>query len=316
MNGKDSKETALQVYGDAVLVKSTSIWERVNDPIQAIEKVGKWLAASGMFGLRSPEQGYVVAITCMEEKITPLEFARRYHIIENRPAKRADRMQADFQARGGRITWIEYTNEVCEAVFLHPQFAPKGVTIRVTLKEMQQKGITKGKHGEKDNWKNWPRQMLKARVISEGVRQVDPAVCAGEYTPEEIADFDEHNGAIPAEAIPANQPTPKQESKGKKREAKKPESAPEPPKEEKTATHNERCQRVLRAFAGWTITQQDLEAKAGDFETGEVVSMGEWTEEHFARFQEAHDKIRKLGGEERAQAISEEFNIPMSELAE
>src|SRR5207253_3013162 len=41
----------------------------------------------------------------------------------------------------------------------------------------------------KDNWKNYPRQMLTARVISEGIRTVLPGVVAGVYTPEENQDF-------------------------------------------------------------------------------------------------------------------------------
>lgn len=43
--------------------------------------------------------------------------------------------------------------------------------------------------GGKDNWKKYPRQMLRARVISDGVRGVYPAVLQGFYTPEEVQDF-------------------------------------------------------------------------------------------------------------------------------
>jgi hypothetical protein len=44
--------------------------------------------------------------------------------------------------------------------------------------------------GSKDNWKSYPRQMLRARVISEGVRATFPAVLNGMYTPEEVGEFD------------------------------------------------------------------------------------------------------------------------------
>jgi hypothetical protein len=44
--------------------------------------------------------------------------------------------------------------------------------------------------GSKDNWKSYPRQMLRARVISEGVRATFPAVLNGMYTPEEVQEFD------------------------------------------------------------------------------------------------------------------------------
>lgn len=42
----------------------------------------------------------------------------------------------------------------------------------------------------KDTWKQYPRQMLRARVISEGIRTVYPGVAVGVYTPEEVQDFD------------------------------------------------------------------------------------------------------------------------------
>jgi hypothetical protein len=44
--------------------------------------------------------------------------------------------------------------------------------------------------GGKDNWRSYPRQMLRARVISEGVRATFPAVLNGMYTPEEVGEFD------------------------------------------------------------------------------------------------------------------------------
>ncbi|MEW6097488.1 MAG: hypothetical protein AB1567_13365, partial [bacterium] len=41
----------------------------------------------------------------------------------------------------------------------------------------------------KDNWKHYPRQMLRSRVISEGVRTVLPGCNVGFYTVEEVQDF-------------------------------------------------------------------------------------------------------------------------------
>jgi hypothetical protein len=50
----------------------------------------------------------------------------------------------------------------------------------------------------KQNWQRYPRQMLRARVVSEGVRAAMPGVVLGLYTPEEVQDFD----ARPAPAAP------------------------------------------------------------------------------------------------------------------
>jgi hypothetical protein len=49
---------------------------------------------------------------------------------------------------------------------------------------------TKAQLGGKDMWKKYPRQMLRSRVVSEGVRTVYPGATSGLYVPEEVRDFD------------------------------------------------------------------------------------------------------------------------------
>ncbi|MCX7689084.1 MAG: hypothetical protein N2045_14060, partial [Fimbriimonadales bacterium] len=55
------------------------------------------------------------------------------------------------------------------------------------------------------NWEKYPRAMLRARVVSEGVRTVFPGVIVGLYTPEEVRDF-EPVPAIKADAEPSLEP--------------------------------------------------------------------------------------------------------------
>jgi len=55
------------------------------------------------------------------------------------------------------------------------------------MKEYVANGTALGKDGKpKDNWKKWPRRMLTARAISEGVRLIAPECCFGTYTVEEL----------------------------------------------------------------------------------------------------------------------------------
>jgi len=55
------------------------------------------------------------------------------------------------------------------------------------MKEYVGNGTALGKDGKlKDNWKKWPRRMLTARAISEGVRLIAPECCFGTYTVEEL----------------------------------------------------------------------------------------------------------------------------------
>ena len=166
------------------------VFSQIADPMAAMEQMGMVLYRSGMFGCGNADQGKLLALACMCERRNPVEMSRTYHIIEGKLAMRADAMQAAFLTAGGRIQWIETTGEVCRAKFLHPEFAPEGVTVEVTMQELSDSGVaTSAKTGAaKDNYRKFPRQMLRARCISEAVRMVMPQIVAGVYTPEEVGD--------------------------------------------------------------------------------------------------------------------------------
>jgi hypothetical protein len=51
----------------------------------------------------------------------------------------------------------------------------------------------------KDVWKAYPASMMRARVVSMGIRMICPGIVAGLYTPEEVADM----RTIEVEARPA-----------------------------------------------------------------------------------------------------------------
>lgn len=149
-------------------------------------------------GIESPQAALALMLLCDSEGLHPMQAMRRYHIIEGRPSMRADAMQAEFQRRGGTIRWHQYDAVAAEATFYHPTHAPDGVRLRITLKEMMDSGVAKGKDGyPKKNWKQSPGSMLRARVVSQGIRLVDPSVVVGIYSPEEAEDFGDQAETIP-----------------------------------------------------------------------------------------------------------------------
>jgi hypothetical protein len=153
-----------------------------------IEKAGAYIAKSGLFGVKSPEQAVALMLVAQAEGRNPFEAARDYHIIQNRPALKADAVLTRFQQAGGSVEWQEYTDTKVVGKFTHP----KGgyVVVDWTLDRAKQAGLL-----GKDSWKNYPRAMLRARCISEGVRTVFPGVASGIYTVEEVQDM----GATPPE---------------------------------------------------------------------------------------------------------------------
>lgn len=147
------------------------------------ERMATAIAKSGLFGMKDPTTVLALMAVAQAEGRHPASVAKDYHIIQGRPALKADAMLARFQLAGGKVEWKVYTDEKVTGVFTHAQ----GGSLEVTWTMAQAKSIGLG---GKDNWKNYPRAMLRARVLSEGIRSVYPAVLVGEYTPEEVQDFD------------------------------------------------------------------------------------------------------------------------------
>lgn len=163
---------------------AAGVYDRISDPMSAIKTLGLSIFKSGIFGLDKPEQGEILAMQCMVEKKSPLELARTYHFIQGQLAIRSDALLAKFHQAGGTVEWGDRTDERVTAVF---RKGTSSAAIVADMKEYVGNGTALGKDGKpKDNWKKWPRRMLTARAISEGVRLIAPECCFGTYTVEEL----------------------------------------------------------------------------------------------------------------------------------
>jgi len=151
-------------------------------PYNDMQQMAEVAANSKMFGFKNPQEALAIMLLCQAENMHPAVAMRDYHVIQGRPALKADAMLARFQAAGGSVTWKEYTDEQVTGVFTHPQ----GGTLELgwSLAQAKRIGIA-----NKDNWSKYPRAMLRARTISEGIRAVFPGCVVGVYTPEEVQDF-------------------------------------------------------------------------------------------------------------------------------
>lgn len=157
--------------------------------IGEMDRMADAIARSGLFGMKTKDQALALMIVAQAENRHPGSVATEYHIIQGRPALKADAMLARFQQAGGVVEWQEYSDTKVSGLFSHSVNSPKPVLIEWTFAQATKAGLT-----GKDNWKNYPRAMLRARVVSEGVRTVYPAVCVGVYTPEEVQDFEPAEG--------------------------------------------------------------------------------------------------------------------------
>jgi len=151
-------------------------------PYQDMQQMAEVAASSKMFGFKNPQEALAIMLLCQGEGLHPAIAMRDYHVIQGRPALKADAMLARFQQAGGAVKWDVYTDQEVTGTFSHPS----GGSLSVTwlLSHAKQIGIA-----SKDNWRNYPRAMLRARCISEGIRAVYPGCVVGVYTPEEVQDF-------------------------------------------------------------------------------------------------------------------------------
>ena len=153
-------------------------------PIESLERMAQAVSASKLFGITNPEQALALMLVAQAEGLHPATAARDYHIIQGRPSLKADAMLARYLASGGTVEWLEHTDTKVEAKFSHP--AGGTLVIAWDMARAKTAGL-----GGKDMWTKYPRQMLRARVISEGIRATNPAVATGIYTPEEVMDMDD-----------------------------------------------------------------------------------------------------------------------------
>ena len=171
---------------DIIKASAADVYGRMADPLAAIDTLGKAFQQSQLMGVTTPGDGQVLALTCMCEGITPLEFSRTYHIISGRPAMRADMMHAKFREAGGKVQWKNLGDDgkKAEAIF---SFSGESLTVAFTIEDAVRMIGEKKMKKDGSNWAADPGAMLRARLISKAVRILAPEIVAGVYTPEDLA---------------------------------------------------------------------------------------------------------------------------------
>ena len=153
-------------------------------PFADMQQMAKAIADSRLFGLTDVNQVLALGMVAQAEGHAFATAARDYHVIQGRPALKADAMMARFQAAGGKVNWEVYTDERVTGSFSHPNGGSLSVTW--TIEQARSIGLVKPGSG----WQKFPRAMLRSRCISEGIRSVYPGSVTGFYSPEEVADFE------------------------------------------------------------------------------------------------------------------------------
>jgi len=148
-------------------------------PYKELQSMAVAISSSGLFGMKTPEQAIALMLIAQADGVHPAAAARDYDIIQGRPAKKSEAMMRQYIAAGGTVEWHTLSDTCADATFSHPQ----GGKVRIVWDMAR---AEKAELSGKAMYKKYPRQMLRARCVSEGVRTVCPVATGGLYTPEEI----------------------------------------------------------------------------------------------------------------------------------
>jgi len=170
-------------------------------PVSDVERMARAVASSKLFGVKSPDEALALMLIAQAEGRHPASAANDYNIIQGRPAKKADAMLRDFLSAGGKVQWLALDDKQAEATFSHPSGGT--VTIGWDMARAKAAGL-----GGKDMWAKYPRQMLRSRVVSEGIRTVFPGATSGMYVPEEVPDMPEPRAAASEVRVIEQAPEP------------------------------------------------------------------------------------------------------------
>ena len=177
-------------------------------PIRSMAELvdlGNIYAQSGVFGDINPAVGTVIAQFLYQTGTTPVDFAANYDILGSKISPKAKYLLARLLAVGGSYDIGVYEDTKVSITFSYGKVTR---TVTTTIEDAERAGLTRDSKGRvKSMWQRFPRRMLFARVVSEGVGIVAPNVNAGLYTPEEVSDFDGRDVDIDdGEAVPTPQP--------------------------------------------------------------------------------------------------------------
>jgi hypothetical protein len=165
------------------------------DPTRAFEPnsidegydLAKLLVASGLMprGVQRPEAAFAIIAAGRELGLTAMQSLRSIHIIEGKPTLSADLVAALCKSRTDVCRYfrmVESTDTIARYETLRVG-EPEPTAMSFTIEEAKQAGVT-----GKDNWKKYPKAMLRARCITALARAVYPDLAMGVYDPDEVHD--------------------------------------------------------------------------------------------------------------------------------
>ena len=163
--------------------KDVEVFESLKEPMA----MGQVFAESGLFpDIKSQAQAVVKVLAGRELGISPLESMNSFFFVNNKIAMPSKLMGALIKRSKKYDYVVDKLDETeCSITFYEKNGEAKKLgTSTFTFKDGAKAGLV-----NKDVWKSYPKNMLFARALSNGVRWYCPDVTCGYYTVEEVEDL-------------------------------------------------------------------------------------------------------------------------------
>jgi hypothetical protein len=154
-----------------------------NNPVQWDQELrgAQYLLKSGLVpaDIRTPEAAMFIILTGRDLGMSPVQSLRSIRVIKGKVEVAADAQLGKFHSAGGRSRFIELTNTTARLELTAAWLtAPHVETF--TAEDAKVAGLTG------DNWRKFPKAMLRSRAITAGLKSIGFDATAGIYSPGEV----------------------------------------------------------------------------------------------------------------------------------
>ena len=153
--------------------------------LQEQMSIAKVFAESGMFpDVKGQAQAVVKIMAGKELNLSPFQSMKSLYFVSGKLGIMADVMASRVKTSDKYDYIVDIlTNEECKITFFQ---TVDGKKEKLGVSEFSLKDAAKAGLVNRDNWKNYPRNQLFARCISNGTRWFCPDVICGYNTVEEL----------------------------------------------------------------------------------------------------------------------------------
>jgi len=168
-----------------------------NRSLEELQEIGTAMQQSGFFtDIKNAQQALVKILAGREMGFPSFASMNGVNIIKGKPTISANLMASAVKRSGKYNYQIKELNDKKASIeFLEIR---NGKYISLGISDFTIDESARAKLVDKDNWRNYPKNMLFARAISNGIRFYCPEVMSGNvvYTPDELGKNEDDNGNL------------------------------------------------------------------------------------------------------------------------